>query len=174
MSTELRSSSHLQAPVVIVVAMATNGVIGRDGRLPWHLPADLAHFKRQTLGGVIAMGRRTYESIGRPLPGRRSLVLTRDASWHADGVERVADLDDARCVPAPGQPLFVIGGAQLYEAALPVATRLCITRVRANIEGDCFFPPLDFGAWREDERSEHAADERNAYAMSFVNYTRSG
>jgi dihydrofolate reductase len=160
--------------VSIVIAVADNGVIGRDGRLPWQLPDDLAHFKRLTLGKPILMGRRTFESIGRALPGRRNLVLARaeTAQMRSAGVEWVPDFASAlqRC-GAEGE-LCVIGGAAVYAAALPQARRIHLTRVHARPEGDVRLPPLAAAEWRETARVEHAADARHAHAMSFVTLER--
>lgn len=155
-----------------VVAIAENGVIGREGALPWHLPDDLRHFKAVTLGKPVLMGRRTFESIGRALPGRRNLVLSRGAPPTTSGVEGVATLDEAlqRCAGAP--ELCVIGGAGVFVAALPLATRMYLTRVHASPPGDVHFPDVDWTQWREVARSEHAADERHAHAMSFITLER--
>lgn len=160
--------------LVLVVAATDAGVIGRDGALPWHLPADLKRFKAITLGKPILMGRRTYESIGRPLPGRTNLVLTRSPGWHADGVEVVHSLEEAVARAGTAPELMVIGGAELYRIALPVAQRIELTRVHAEVEGDTFLPALDPGEWREVAREEHAPDERNALPMSFVTLARAG
>lgn len=154
--------------------MDTNGLIGADGDLPWRLPADLAHFKRTTLHKPILMGRRTFESIGRPLPKRQNLVLTRAHGFRADGVEPVASLDAAlaRCAARDDPELAVIGGARVYALALPRAERLYLTRVHASFVGDTRFPAIDWREWTEIERSEHAADERNAYDLSFIELRR--
>jgi dihydrofolate reductase len=162
--------------ITLVVAVARNGVIGRNGQLAWHLPDDLQHFKAVTMGKPILMGRRTFDSIGRALPGRRNLVLSaamHESSAVAVGdVEWVSSLDQAllRCGDAP--ELCVIGGATLYALALPRATRIQLTRVHADIDGDVYFPPLNEADWRETGRSEHGADERHAYAMSFITLRR--
>jgi dihydrofolate reductase len=152
--------------------MARNGVIGRDNALPWHLPADLKHFKTVTLGKPILMGRRTFESIGKPLPGRDNIVLTRDTGWRAAGaiivhsveaaMERTADVPEVAC----------IGGAEIFKLLLPAAARIHLTRIDADIQGDTVFPPIDPVKWVELDRREHAADERNAYGMTFVTLER--
>lgn len=150
--------------------MDENGLIGADGGLPWRLPADLKHFKRRTMGKPILMGRRTFESIGRPLPGRDNLVLTRDGTFNNEGVQRVASLDQA-CDWTRGQgaeELAIIGGAQIYALALPRVDRLVVTRVHGQFAGDTYFPEIDWQAWREIERKDHAADERHAYDFSFI------
>lgn len=142
-------------PLTLVVAVGPGGVIGRGGGLPWHLPEDLKHFKRVTVGHAIVMGRRTWESIGRALPDRRSLVVTRQAGYVAEGAEVCASLEEAlrRARQTDPEPR-VIGGAGLYRAALPLATRLLLTEVDRPVEGDTFFPPLNEAEWREVERRE--------------------
>lgn len=158
----------------LLVAVADNGVIGRDGQLPWHLPDDLKRFKTLSLGKPVIMGRRTFDSIGRALPGRRNLVLTRAATpaLLAAGVEPVADLATAlqRCAGAP--EVCVIGGAAVYAAALPLARRIYLTEVHCRPQGDVCFPALPAGEWREVERVPHPADEKHAHAMSFVTLER--
>jgi dihydrofolate reductase len=156
----------------LVVAAARNGVIGRDNGLPWRLPADLAHFKRVTLGHPILMGRRTWESIGRPLPGRENIVLTRDPSFRAAGAVVVHSLEEARRAAARAERLMVIGGAELYRACLDEADVLHLTEVDADLEGDARFPPWRRSDWQEVAREAHPADERHAYAYSFVTLTR--
>jgi dihydrofolate reductase len=162
------------APIACVVAVADNGVIGRAGTLPWHLPDDLRHFKAVTLGKPLLMGRRTFESIGRVLPGRRNLVLSRHALRAAApaGVEYVASFEEARAMTADAAELCVIGGAAVFALALPSTTRLYLTAVHATIEGDTWFPLPDLHGWRESARLEHPADERHAYAMSFLTLER--
>lgn len=154
--------------ITLVVAVADNGVIGAAGTLPWHLPDDLKHFKSATLGRPVLMGRRTCAAIGRALPGRRNLVLTRTGAALPEGVEAVATLEEAlaRCAGAP--ELCVIGGAEIYRLVLPRATRIDLTRVHARPAGDTFFPSLDPRQWRELTRAEHPADARHAHAMTFL------
>ena len=156
--------------VTLVVARAANGVIGRDGGLPWHLPADLKHFKALTLGKPVIMGRRTFVSIGRPLPGRHNIVLTRDAAWAADGVTVAADLAAALAAAAADEAM-IIGGAAVYAAALPLATRVHLTEVDAAPAGDTILPPLDPAAWRETARAAHPA-AGDAPGYSFVTLER--
>jgi len=155
-----------------VVAAARNGVIGRDGGLPWRLPADLQHFKRLTLGHPVLMGRRTWESLGRPLPGRTNLVLTRAEGYVAPGATVVHSLDEALAVAGPVPVLMVIGGAELYRQCLPRAAVLHLTEVHADVEGDTRFPAWDRAAFRETWREEHAPDDRHAHAYAFVRYER--
>src|ERR1700728_41706 len=159
--------------VALVVAMADNGVIGRGGGLPWHLPDDLKYFKVVTLGKPVLMGGRPFESIGKPLPGRRNLVLSRAAAASAPGVEYVHSVEQARALAAGAAELCVIGGAEVYALALPLATRIYLTRVHGSVTGDVCFPLRDFAAWRQSESVEHPADARHAYAMSFVTLERS-
>jgi len=154
-----------------VVAASDNDVIGRDNALPWHLPADLAYFKRVTMGKPMLMGRKTFESIGRPLPGRRNLVLSRQG-FSAPGVETVATVEEA-CERVTGAPeLMVIGGAEVFRLAMPYLDHLHLTRVHTDVEGDVFLPPLAAGEWREVRREDHPADDRNAIAMSFIEMQR--
>jgi dihydrofolate reductase len=155
-----------------VVAASDNDVIGRDNALPWHLPADLAYFKRVTLGKPVLMGRRTYESIGKPLPGRRNLVLSRH-EYRAEGVERVASVQEA-CERVAGAPeMMVIGGAEVFRLALPLMDFIHLTRVHCRIEdGDTFMFQISPAEWREVRREERAADERNAYAITFIEMER--
>ena len=158
--------------IALVVAMADNGVIGKGGGLPWHLPDDLKHFKAVTFGKPVLMGRRTFESIGKPLPGRRNLVMTRAAGVAVPGVEYVGSVEQARSLTVGAAELCVIGGAEVFALALPLATRIYLTRVHAQVTGDVYFPLRDFSGWRESESVSHAADARHAYAMSFVTLER--
>jgi dihydrofolate reductase len=162
----------MPVPIALVVAIADNGVIGRDGGLPWHLPDDLKHFKAVTLGKPLLMGRRTFESIGRPLPGRRNLVLTRGGGTFPVGVEPVESIEEAQARLPEAPELCVIGGATLYAQTLSAARRLYLTQVHGMVEGDVRFPAWDAGSWRETERREHPSDERHRYAMSFVTFER--
>ena len=163
-------------PLSLVVAVADNGVIGRHGALPWHLPDDLRHFRQVTMGKPVLMGRLTHESIGRALPGRRNLVLSRSAAAAAggDGVEFCHSLDEAvqRCGEV--SEVCVIGGAAVFALALPRATLMHLTRVRASVEGDVSFPDVDWSQWQEIERHDHAADARHAYPLSFITLQRLG
>ena len=155
--------------VALVVARADNGVIGRDNALPWRIPADLQHFKRLTLGKPVVMGRRTFESIGKPLPGRENIVLTRDPDWRADGVTVSAALADALAADVP--EIAIIGGAQVYADAMPFATHVHLTEVHAAPEGDTLLPPFDPADWRETGREDHAADGETP-GYSFVTLER--
>jgi dihydrofolate reductase len=148
--------------------MARNHVIGRDNGLPWRLPADLQRFKAVTMGKPVLMGRKTYESIGKPLPGRTNLVLTRDSGWRAPGVVVVHSIDEA----LRGEELAGIGGAEIFQLLIPLATRIHLTRIEADIPGDTVFPPLDYSEWVETDSRSLAADLRNAYDMTFVTLER--
>jgi dihydrofolate reductase len=151
---------------VIVAAVGRNGVIGVDGGLPWRLPDDLARFKSLTMGQALVMGRATFESIGRPLPGRTTIVLTRDPGWAHDGVEVAGSLDEAiRAAHESGRDAFIAGGAEVYRAGLDVADVMELTEVDAAPDGDTYFPEVDWDRWREIER-----DRRTGF--DFVTYER--
>ncbi|HVK55350.1 MAG TPA: dihydrofolate reductase [Burkholderiales bacterium] len=156
----------------IVVAMAENGVIGVDNKLPWRLPADLKHFRAITMGHPVIMGRKTFESIGRALPGRRNIVVTRNSDYAAEGAEVVHSVDEAleRC--SGTNEAFLIGGAILYKEAISHCDRIYLTLVHVKVEGDAFFPLLDVNHWQEIERSPHLSDELNPHAYDFVIYER--
>jgi len=156
----------------IVVAMAANGVIGRDNQLPWHLPTDLKHFKQLTTGKPILMGRKTWESIGRPLPERTNIVITRDPDYQAAGCVVVHSIDAALRAVEHHKEAMVIGGSELYRQVLPDVSTIYLTRVHADIEGDAVFPELDAGEWREVERTDCEPDENNALAYSFITLVR--
>ena len=162
--------------VSFVVARADNGVIGRDNALPWRLPADLAHFKRLTVGKPVVMGRRTFDSIGKPLPGRQNIVLTRDPDWRAEGVTVVPNLAEAIAAGgmdprARSDELMIIGGAAIYAEALPIARRVHLTEVHAAPDGDTLLPAFDPTVWAETARLDHPA-EGEAPAYSFVTLER--
>jgi dihydrofolate reductase len=156
---------------VAIVAMADNGVIGRDNGLPWRLPDDLKRFKAQTTGHAVLMGRKTWDSIGKALPGRRNLVLTRNRGWHAPGALAVHSVDQA-FEQAFGATLFVIGGAEVFSLAWPDVDRLELTEVHAAPEGDVQLAGFDRRDWREVSRIEHAVDERHSVPFSFVTLLR--
>jgi dihydrofolate reductase len=158
--------------ISIVVAVAENGVIGRDNALPWRLPDDLRRFKELTLGKPIVMGRRTYESIGRPLPGRTNIVVSRQRDLRIEGCVVVGSMDEAIAAAADASEIMLVGGAQLYREVMPMVDRIYLTRVHAPIDGDVRFPALDPKQWRETNIATHAADERHAYSFSFVNLER--
>jgi dihydrofolate reductase len=153
--------------IALVVATDLDGVIGRVNRLPWHLPADLARFKTLTMGKPMIMGRKTWESIGRPLPGRRSIVLTRQRDFAPAGAVVARTPEEALALAAPADEVMVIGGAEVFRAFLPRAHRLYWTEVLAHVGGDVRFTALDPAAWREIERQDHPADARNAFPTRF-------
>ncbi|WP_308911836.1 dihydrofolate reductase [Pseudokordiimonas caeni] len=151
----------------IVVAMAANRIIGRDNGLPWHLPADLKHFKAVTMGKPVVMGRKTFESIGRPLPGRRNIVVTRNAGWQGEGVDVTTSLDAAIALAhEASETVMVIGGADIYRQALPKVDRIHLTEVEVTVDGDASFPELDPTEWHEVARESFPAEDgRPAYAF---------
>lgn len=161
-----RADRARAAMIQLVVARALNGVIGRDGTLPWHLPEDLKRFKRLTLGTAMVMGRKTFDSLPGLLPGRRHIVVTRDPHWQAKGAEPVHSLAQAFALAQP-DPVSVIGGAEIFALALPFVERLELTEVLAEVEGDTILPdPRDSGLWRETFREEHGAEAgRPPYAF---------
>lgn len=156
----------------LIAALDRNGLIGRDNALPWRLPADLQHFKRLTMGKPIVMGRLTWESLGRPLPGRHNIVLTRDPAYRAEGASVVHSIDAALAAAGAVDEVMVIGGAALYRTLLARAARLYLTRIDAAFDGDAWFPEIDPAAWREVAREAHAPDERNPYPYAFVTLER--
>ncbi len=155
----------------VILAIADNGVIGKDNDLPWRLSADLKRFKALTTGHTIIMGRRTWESLGRPLPERRSIVVTRQSDYVAQGADVAHSLDDAVALAGEDE-VFVIGGRALFDEALPRADRLYLTRVHASVDGDVRFGPIDLTRWRLTESTSHASDERNEHDMTFEVYER--
>lgn len=157
----------------MIVAHADNRVIGKDNDMPWHLPADLAYFKQTTLGKPVIMGRKTFESIGRPLPGRQNIVITRNAAYVADGVEVVDSIEAALALTKGVEEVMVIGGGAIYQHCLPAANKLYVTHIEANIEGDTQFPEYDVEKdWLLTSSTLRAADEKNAYALNFCVYER--
>ncbi|MFY9326793.1 MAG: dihydrofolate reductase [Georgfuchsia sp.] len=154
--------------LTLIAAVARNGTIGRDNTLPWRLPEDLKHFKALTIGHPIVMGRKTWESLGRPLPGRLNIVVTRDTAYHAEGATVVNSLQDALHLVIDAEELFVIGGAEIYRLALPLADRLQLTELDADFDGDTHFPAFARSAWHETARVQHRADA--GYDYAFVTY----
>ncbi len=159
--------------------MARNRVIGRDNQLPWRLPRDMQYFVSTTMGKPVIMGRRTFESMKAPLAGRTNIVVTRDPDYRREGVlvaaslEAALELAEAQCRADEGDEAMVIGGAEIYRAALPWATRLYVTLIDVDVEGDTFFPELDLNAWREVSREAFPADDANRLPFSIVVYERS-
>jgi len=158
--------------VYLVAAVAANGIIGRHGRLPWHLPEDLKHFKRLTVGHPVIMGRKTWESIGRALPQRDNIVVTRQPGFHAPGARVAASFGEALALSCGDQAAFVIGGGELYRAALPHAAGLVLTEIHRNYEGDASFPEFDRRMWKETQRESRTADDGTRF--DFVLYERVG
>jgi dihydrofolate reductase len=158
--------------VSIIAAMDRNRLIGNENQLPWHLPADLAHFKRVTMGKPIIMGRKTYESIGRPLPGRTNIVLTRSSDFNAEGVLTANTLEQALNHVSAEDEVMIIGGSTIYELTLPRADRLYLTYVEGSFEGDAWFPDFDLEQWLIVASEEHSADQKNSSAYRFVTYAR--
>jgi len=156
--------------LILIAAVARNGAIGKDNALLWRLPEDLKFFKRTTLGCPVLMGRKTFESIGRPLPGRRNIVITRNTTWQHDGVEVAHSLDDALALVAQEARVFVIGGGELYAQALSQADDLILTEIDADFEGDAFFPPWDRHAFAEQSRETHQSEL--GWPYHFVVYQR--
>lgn len=164
--------------IALVWAMARNGVIGRDNKLPWYLPGDLKYFKRVTTGKPAIMGRKTYDSIGRPLPNRTNIIVTRSSGFSADGVRVVGSLDEAYDIAKADaeingvDEIIVMGGAEIYRQALPHADRLYVTQVHADVEGDTYFPEVDWSQYREIGREDYQAEGSNPYDYSFLVYEK--
>lgn len=158
--------------ISLIVAVSTNDVIGADGDLPWRLSDDLKRFKAVTMGKPVVMGRKTYESIGRPLPGRQNIVVTRQDSFMADGCDVVRSTAEAIAAARGADEIMVIGGSQIYAAFLPLAERIYLTRVHTEVEGDVFFPPLDNQEWRELVSESFDADDSNDYACTVTTLLR--
>lgn len=154
----------------LVAAVAENGVIGVNGKLPWHLPEDLKHFKQLTLGHPVIMGRKTWESIGRPLPNRNNIVVSRTEGFHAPGANVAASLEEALVLCGDAGPVFVIGGSEVYRAALPRAAGLVLTEIRRAYEGDARFPEMNWADWKETRREPHVA--ANGIPFDFAWYER--
>jgi dihydrofolate reductase len=164
--------------LAIIVAAAENGVIGKNNALPWRIPADMRYFKQTTMGKPIVMGRKTFESIGKPLPGRTNIVITRNSAFVAEGIKVVSSLDEALklaediAVADGAEELVVIGGAEIYRSAMPRADRLYLTEVHASVEGDALLPEIDWAHWREVGRERHQAESPGEHDFSFVRYER--
>ncbi|MEO8218922.1 MAG: dihydrofolate reductase [Acidobacteriota bacterium] len=157
----------------IIVAVSENGVIGRDGGLPWHLADDLKLFKEFTIGHTLLMGRRTFDEVGKPLPGRTTILITRQADYCTPGVLIAHSLEEALEMAPGDEEVFVVGGSEIYAQTLPQATRLYLTLVRAEVQGDTRFPEFDLGEWTEISRREFAADSRNDFPFTFRLFERS-
>lgn len=160
--------------ISLIAAVAENRVIGVDNKLPWHLPDDLKHFKRLTRGHAIITGRKNYESIGRPLPERKNIVVTRQPDFVAAGCTVVRSIEEALAAARNDPEIFVIGGGEIYRQTFPLAHRLYLTLVHASPRGDALFPDYDPREWREISRDEHPVDDRHAHAFSIVALERRG
>ena len=160
--------------ISLVVAASSNNVIGRDGGLPWHLPDDLRQFKRLTTGKPVIMGRRTFESIGKPLPDRRNIVMTRDPDFAAHGCEIVSSPSEALDLVDDSEETMIIGGGLVYHDFMPLADRIYLTRVQADVEGDTHFPDIDEAEWRRVSSEHHAADDAHRYAFDVMVFERRG
>jgi dihydrofolate reductase len=157
----------------MIVAHANNRIIGKNNDMPWHLPADLAYFKKTTLGKPIIMGRKTYESIGRPLPGRQNIVISRDENYQANGVDSATSVEQALALAGNVEEVMVIGGGAIYSHCLPFANRLYITHIKATIDGDTQFPEYDVeNDWQLTKSEQCSADEKNNYELNFCVYER--
>ena len=171
------STTAARPRIALIWAMARNRVIGRHNALPWHLPADMKHFRELTTGHPVLMGRKTFESLGRPLPNRTNIVITSDRHYAPQGCLVAHSLDEALALAVPHVPpndpeIFVIGGEQLYTQMLSRADRLYMTRVETDAEGDAWFPDFDLGTWREIQRDVHPADDKNPYPCTFLTLER--
>ena len=156
----------------LIVAVSKNNVIGVDNRLLWHMPADLKHFKNTTMGSPVIMGRKTYESIGKPLPGRTNIVVTRNEDFEADGCTVANTLQEAVDLCEKEKEVFIIGGGEVYKQAIHAADRIYITRIDHLFEGDTHFPEINFSEWKLVKYEKHHADEKNQYEYSFAQYER--
>ena len=157
--------------VTIVVAIAENHAIGKDNQLLWHLPKDLKHFKEITSGGTVIMGRKTYDSVGKPLPNRRNIIITRQQIEIA-GCEVVNSLQAALDLCREHKEVFIVGGAEIYKQAMPLTDKIYLTIVHENFEADTYFPEISKDIWKETERTDHEADEKNPLSFSFITLER--
>lgn len=157
----------------LIVAIANNWVIGKDGAMPWLMPADLKFFKRTTMRHAMIMGRRTFESFGsKPLPGRTSVVITRNPDWKKEGIIIAHSLEEALHLVTEYEKIFIIGGSDLYRQGMEIAGTLHVTRIFADFEGDTFFPTIEYAQWKETDRNDHNPDEKNPYRYAFITYKR--
>lgn len=157
--------------ISLVVAVAANNAIGKNNRLLWHLPADLKHFKTLTTGHTVFMGRKTYDSIGKPLPNRRNMVISKSLK-KIEGCEVLPSLEEALLLADKNEEVFIIGGSAIYKLALPIANRIYLTRVHQEFEADTFFPEIDPKQWQETQRENFSADEKNAFPYSYITLNR--
>ncbi|WP_240904773.1 dihydrofolate reductase [Sphingobacterium sp. SGR-19] len=158
--------------ITLIVAAAENNAIGKNNQMLWHLPDDFKYFKQHTLDHSVVMGRKTYESIGKPLPQRRNIVLTRDLNWSADNVDVANSLDEVLTYCRDEREIFIIGGAKIYQQALPLAQKVLLTRVHTTLNGDAYFPELPQSAWKKVSEERHVQDERHVYDFTFEVWER--
>lgn len=158
----------------LIAAIAQNNVIGKDNKLVWHMPADMRFFRNTTMGHTLIMGRKTFESFGKPLPGRKSIVITRQKDWQYIGVVVVHSLEDAIKIAPADEEVFIIGGAEIYRQAMPNCRKMYLTIIHHDFEGDTHFPLIDFSQWNLTSDEKHLADEKNPYDYSFRVYERKG
>ena len=158
--------------VSAIVAIAENHAIGKDNKLLWHLPNDLKHFKTITSGHTVIMGRKTYDSVGRPLPNRRNIIVTRQ-NLAIEGCEVVNSVEDALALCADEDEVFIVGGAEIYKLAMPLTDKIYLTIVHQNFDGDTYFPEIKANEWRETEREDHQPDNKNPLPYSFITFERS-
>jgi dihydrofolate reductase len=158
--------------ISLIAAMDQNRLIGNNNQLPWHLPVDFAHFKSVTMGKPVVMGRKTYDSIGRPLPGRQNIVLSRDANFRPENVDVARDFDQAMQLAGAAEEIMVIGGSTIYQLVLPLAQRIYLTVVEAEFEGDAWFPEIDMSKWSLSEQKISEIDDKNAWRCSFKKYEK--
>ena len=173
-NTNQSSPSHETGTLSLIVAIDENNVMGLDNRLPWYLPADMKYFKNQTWGMPVVMGRKTFESLGKPLPGRTNIVITRNTTWAFEKVQVAHTLEEAvtRAFATGAREVFVIGGAEIFKTALPQANRMYITRIHHRFEGDVFFPEFSTADWQLVKSHTHEPDEKNLYAYTFEIWAR--
>jgi len=160
--------------VIIIAAIAKNNALGKNNQLIWHLPADLKRFKSITLGQTVVMGRKTFESLGKPLPNRKNIVITRNRNFKKEGVTTVNSLEEALAMSKENENIYILGGAEIYLQALPLADLLDLTLVHEHFEADTFFPVIDQKEWEEIKREDYKKDDKNAFDYSFVSYKKSG
>lgn len=158
--------------ISLVAAAAENNIIGKENALPWRLPADLKFFKNLTMGHTMIMGRKTFQSVGKPLPGRKTIIITRDRSFAAEGCIVLGSLSEAFEYCKNEEEIFVVGGAEIYHQSLPLSDKIYLTRVHGIFAGDTYFPEIPPNEWKELSREEFRADEKNIYPYSFIQYTR--
>jgi dihydrofolate reductase len=162
----------MHKPIIsLIAAMANNRVIGKNNQMPWHLPADLGHFKTVTLGKPVIMGRKTYESIGRPLPGRRNIIISRNGDYKIEGCDTAVSLEDAMKMVHGVEEIMIIGGGQLYSQAMSLADRLYLTFIDLDVDGDTQFPSFEHLDLTELKREQHHKDDKNPYDYQFVDFT---